>query len=1127
MDFHLVFGTNEAGKSTTLSAATDLLFGFPHNRAYDFRFAASLLRVGGVLEEGETRLSFSRGRARDTFRDETGEPVDEARLLALLHGRTADEFRAKFSLDHARLRDGGRTIVDAKGDLGQTLFAAGSGVLNAQNLLKVLQAEADAIYSSRHRATYKLALQDLKDAEARVKAAAVKPKDWKAAREALDDLTKRQQDLIAERLALHAELHTVARRRALAVPVQQRAAALASIAGESAPAFTPSHDEAHAEIISGIAAADVKRVAAVNAIADARAARDRIDIDPNTLQAEARIVALVREDGEVSKALYDRGGIEEELVELTADIDRLTHALQLRPAPAASLLESLPPPAILADLQSRAAKRQAIETRLDQSREQLRGHREAMQKAERALALQSGGSLSAQAEDALREGRSCAAVAGRLAERRRATAAAASAAETAQHRLAPWQGDEAALARIVPPPEEDIRNAEAAMADAARSLQNSVLAVQARRNDLARLVLETEEVKSSRRAVSAAELADSRSARDAAWEAIRASLLSRTPLPDPEAAIEAYETARAASDALADERFETATASARLGELGINAAIARLDVSQLTEAQVQRQAELDEARRHWAERLAGCGLPEMTPAEASRWARDQSEALDKARLHREAEAAERDDETAVAKARAALLAVLGAGAAPLANASFGNVLEHVQRLVDADAAALRLRTGLQATLRAETEAVATAEQRIAELEDELAAWADAWRGASTSAGVSLSPDSVATLLPLFEQLRSALVASGKAQDRLAGIARDQQRFEARALDLAAACGITEPTLDPHAITEKLRLSLLRAQTDARAAGEQDSILERREAERREAERVIAAGEQALAPLMEIAGCTDRAGLADALLAARRIRSAQADIKALEASILAAGEGHTLEALLAEAASTDAGWLAQEAARLNAKIAGLDSRIAEAAEIAGAKRSDLEKMDGPPDAATAASDAEQARATVAAEAEAYIMKRAQFLTLKWAVDNYHKRQESPLLNRASALFRRLTLDRYSQLEIDRETEKPRLVARSADERSVVAVDGMSDGTADQLFLALRLAALEQSLDAGIVLPFLADDLFINFDDQRAFAGFQVLGDLARRTQVLFFTHHEHLSAIAEAALHPHALAACRL
>jgi uncharacterized protein YhaN len=171
---------------------------------------------------------------------------------------------------------------------------------------------------------------------------------------------------------------------------------------------------------------------------------------------------------------------------------------------------------------------------------------------------------------------------------------------------------------------------------------------------------------------------------------------------------------------------------------------------------------------------------------------------------------------------------------------------------------------------------------------------------------------------------------------------------------------------------------------------------------------------------------------------------------------------------------------------------------------------------------AAADAEQARAAMAAEAETYLIKRSQAVMLRWAIERYREQRQNPLLARASELFVSLTLGRYTGLEIDVEADPPRLVGVAADGASLVAIDGMSDGTADQLYLALRLAALEQSLDAGIALPFLADDLFINFDDRRAHAGFKVLGEIARRTQVLFFTHHDHLRAIAETALHPHTL-----
>ncbi|GBC61372.1 hypothetical protein DENIS_2332 [Desulfonema ishimotonii] len=74
--------------------------------------------------------------------------------------------------------------------------------------------------------------------------------------------------------------------------------------------------------------------------------------------------------------------------------------------------------------------------------------------------------------------------------------------------------------------------------------------------------------------------------------------------------------------------------------------------------------------------------------------------------------------------------------------------------------------------------------------------------------------------------------------------------------------------------------------------------------------------------------------------------------------------------------------------------------------------------------------------------------------------------------------------------------------------------MSEGTADQLYLAIRLASLEAWLEKNEPVPFVVDDILIKFDDDRAVATLQVLSRLSRQTQVIFFTHHRHLPALAE-------------
>ena len=93
-------------------------------------------------------------------------------------------------------------------------------------------------------------------------------------------------------------------------------------------------------------------------------------------------------------------------------------------------------------------------------------------------------------------------------------------------------------------------------------------------------------------------------------------------------------------------------------------------------------------------------------------------------------------------------------------------------------------------------------------------------------------------------------------------------------------------------------------------------------------------------------------------------------------------------------------------------------------------------------------------------------------------------------------------------------KPMLVGVRPGKKEWVSVqEGMSDGTRDQLYLALRPASLETYLRKHDPVPFIVDDLLINFDDDRAAAALKALAQLSERTQVLFFTHHQHLVDLA--------------
>ncbi len=134
----------------------------------------------------------------------------------------------------------------------------------------------------------------------------------------------------------------------------------------------------------------------------------------------------------------------------------------------------------------------------------------------------------------------------------------------------------------------------------------------------------------------------------------------------------------------------------------------------------------------------------------------------------------------------------------------------------------------------------------------------------------------------------------------------------------------------------------------------------------------------------------------------------------------------------------------------------------------------------------------------------------------------------MLERAGMLFAELTGGSFEGLRTDlNEKDELVLLGIRSGTRDHVGVEGMSDGTADQLYLALKLALLDHYLDSHPPLPFIVDDILVHFDDERASAALRALARLSQRTQVIFFTHHEHLVALAEAQVDPETLFTHRL
>jgi uncharacterized protein YhaN len=178
------------------------------------------------------------------------------------------------------------------------------------------------------------------------------------------------------------------------------------------------------------------------------------------------------------------------------------------------------------------------------------------------------------------------------------------------------------------------------------------------------------------------------------------------------------------------------------------------------------------------------------------------------------------------------------------------------------------------------------------------------------------------------------------------------------------------------------------------------------------------------------------------------------------------------------------------------------------------RAILAQMDGGGKATEGAEQSQQVLASMRKKVERYVHLRMCSMILTREIERYRSENQSPLIKRASQLFSSLTLNSFSDLTTDfNDKDEPIIVGvRRTGEK--IGVSGMSDGTRDQLYLALRVASLEKYIDANEPMPLIVDDILIRFDDERTMAALNILAELSKKTQMLFMTHHKRLVELVQ-------------
>jgi uncharacterized protein YhaN len=400
-------------------------------------------------------------------------------------------------------------------------------------------------------------------------------------------------------------------------------------------------------------------------------------------------------------------------------------------------------------------------------------------------------------------------------------------------------------------------------------------------------------------------------------------------------------------------------------------------------------------------------------------------------------------------------------------------------------------------------ALASHESARARAEDELLAWQTAWAKAVTAVGLGAdaSPEEASAALTLISVASRSGDDARRARARIEALRAEETEVASVVAAIVARCA---PDL---------------AGLSVEVAG---GALTRRHREGSEAlaesERVARALETARAKMREQ---TTRAARADADLErierlcdeARELDRKRAE---LDDRILELGEGASVRDLAAEVAGLHADAVAESIEQTTLSLGDADDDARRNDVKIGSLQEGLARYADPSSAAAdAAEEAEAHLARVRDLASRWARARIASVVLEREIERYRERHQGPVLARASAVCARLTRGSVAALRAGFDDDDEPVLRCVREGGREVGVEALSDGTRDQLYLALRLATLERHASTSTPMPLVVDDVLIHFDDERAGAALEALAELGAHTQVLFFTHHARLVEIARA------------
>ncbi|MES0001834.1 AAA family ATPase [Mesorhizobium sp. M0051] len=1118
-DLHIVFGLNEAGKSTALSGYLDLLFGIEERSRYNFLHEYSAMRVGGVLELAGEEQTFSRTKQRsNSLHDATGQPASEVAISAHLAGLSRQAYSTMFSLNDETLEAGGKSILESRGDLGKLLFAASAGLGHASDILSALEAEADSLYRKQAHGT-ELAL--LKKRFAELKSRKDEIDTLASTFETLEadrvEAAEKYDRSIAERSVLSARLETIAkylRAAPLAADIQRKAARLAELPDLPSPPRTWTGSVA--EMIDQDASLRTRQLANDDEMERLRAKIAAITVDEAILAISEQVRGLADRKARYVSAGLDLPTRRTELQILDNAVANCLAALgkSTEPEPASLLL----PAAIVGTVRNMVEQRSGITTSVRVARDEAAAALDALHTARHRIGEERAVPEPARAR--LTAAVSKTRASGHLSEIKAAREAEDSSQirwRTAIRRLQPWTGDAEDLSAMSVPSARQIAAWKTLSAEHERN-----------RAVLSERLTEQEQTHASQLAHleairSSVDVADDETAmamrqkRDEAWKGHRDRLIAET--------ADIFEVALARDDDAAATRLvharelaEIRTTMRSLAE-GVTG-IART-VDQLGQLASSAKAALSEITAAARDLLGTCQetSPELLIGlieERSSARADALAAWDEILVARKKFERATDDGALIRlEVRAALESV---GIQPEANESLEAMVAVAERFIDRQAKVDAERAEAIKTVSAREEDLAIRRRALEVAESREEDWvADvtaALKGTWLESGISAP--GVGGVLDQLVELSKAIQDRDAMRLRIAKMETDRGTLIEEVTAVARQIGEPADKADPEQLAIRLAERLERAdrarETKATLLVDQQRLEDVRDAldlevamhERSKQDVLTAFSVATLSEVVE----------RDELLRERdRLRAALTNLEEQLSAELTADGAKQAHSILD---GLDLHGLAIEKAESERRLGDLDELIQQQLIRRTRAADKLDAIGG--DSAVARIDAERRTVLLEIEERAvrYIELKLGVMSAANALRVYREQHRSGMMVRASDAFALITRGQYAGLATQPVKGGEVLIAMQRDGHSKVA-DALSKGAQFQLYLALRLAGYYEFARLRPSVPFIADDIMETFDHVRSEEVFKLFGEMACAGQVIYLTHHQHLCEIAKAVI----------